>query len=223
VYQKGALIGLALDLTLLELSDGQYGVQNMMADLAKEYGKDKAFKDEELFNKITDLTYPEVREFFSRYVEGHEPLPLVDVFLKAGVIFELEGEFADYSIGLTDENFGIDMDRGVIFIQNEDQLDVFGKSLGLQDGDIIQGINGDAIPALGPEIMGFFENVITSMEEGKEYTMTVLRPTEDGEEETVALSAETIKIKTIVPYAIRPVDEPTELQLKVRSAWLGIE
>jgi predicted metalloprotease with PDZ domain len=223
VYQKGALIGLALDLTLLELSDGQYGVQNMMADLAKEYGKDKAFNDEELFDKITELTYPEVREFFSRYVEGNEPLPLVDVFMKAGIIYELEGEFADFSIGLTDENFGIDMDREVIYVQNEDALDEFGKSLGLKDGDIIKGINGNAMPEFGPEIMGFFENVMTSMEEGKEYTMTVLRATEDGQEEEVTLSAKTIKINTVVPYAIRPADDPSELNIKVRSAWLGME
>ena len=223
VYQKGALIGMALDLTLLELSEGQYGVQNMMADLATEYGKHKAFNDEKLFDKITELTYPEVREFFRRYVEGNEPMPLVDVFMKAGIIYEMEGKFADYSLGLTEENYGVDMDRGVIFIKNQDALDEFGKSLGLIDGDIIQTINGDTIPALGPEIMGFFENVIVSMEEGKEYIMTVLRPTEDGEEEVVALSAETIKIYTIVPFAIRPVDEPTELHLKVRSAWLGME
>lgn len=223
VYQKGALIGLALDLTLLELSDGQYGVQNMMADLAKEYGKHNAFNDDELFDKITELTYPEVRVFFSRYVEGSEPLPLTEVFMKAGIIFELEGEFSDYSLGLTDENFGVDMDRGIIFIQNQDQLDEFGKSLGLKDGDILQAINGDSIPELGPKIMSFFENVITSMEEGKEYTMTVLRPTEDGKEEEIILSAKTVKIKTVVPYAIRPVDEPTELNLKVRSAWLGSE
>ena len=223
VYQKGALIGLSLDLTLLELSAGEYGVQNMMTDLAKEYGKHKAFKDEELFDKITELTYPEVRDFFSRYVEGKEPLPMADILMKAGIIFELEGEFSDFTIGLTENNFGIDMDRGVIYIQNQEQLDEFGKLLGLKDGDVIKGINGELIPDLGPLIMNFFEDVITSMEEGKEYTMTVLRPTEDGNEEEVTLSAKTIKIMRIVPYAIRPVEEPTELQLKVRSAWLGME
>ena len=79
------------------------------------------------------------------------------------------------------------------------------------------------MPELGPLIMNFFEEVITSMEEGKEFTMTVLRPTEDGNEEEVILSATTVKITRIVPFAIRPVDDPTELQLKVRSAWLGME
>jgi len=223
VYQKGALIGLALDLTLLELSAGEYGVQEMMSDLSREYGKDKAFKDEELFDKITELTYPEIREFFSKYVEGHEPLPMTDILMKAGLIFELEGEYLDFSLGLTDENFGVDMDNGVIFIQNQEKLDEFGKSLGLKDGDILYSINGDLMPALGPEIMRFFENVILSMEEGKEYTMTVLRADEKGEQKETTLSAKTIKISSIVPYAIRAVDEPTEMHIKIRSSWLEME
>jgi predicted metalloprotease with PDZ domain len=223
VYQKGALIGLALDLTLLELSEGEFGVQEMMADLAKEYGKHKAFKDELLFDKITELTYPEVREFFRNYVEGSEPLPMTDMLMKAGLIFELEGEYLDYSLGLTDENFGVDMDKGEIFIKNQDKLDDFGKALGLRDGDVIKGINGDMMPPLGPEIMGFFENVITSMEEGKEYTMTILRPNEDGTEEDITLSTTIVKVSRVVPYAIRAIDETTELQLKVRNAWLGME
>ncbi|CAN0507203.1 unnamed protein product, partial [Scytosiphon promiscuus] len=50
VYEKGALIGLCLDIRLRELSDGKYGLRNVMLDLSKVYGKTKAFKDEELFD-----------------------------------------------------------------------------------------------------------------------------------------------------------------------------
>ncbi|MCP4460568.1 MAG: peptidase M61, partial [Cytophagales bacterium] len=45
VYQKGALIGMSMDILLRDLSDGAYGMQNLMADLAKKFGKDQAFKD----------------------------------------------------------------------------------------------------------------------------------------------------------------------------------
>jgi predicted metalloprotease with PDZ domain len=76
VYQKGALIGMALDIQLRDLSDGKYGLVDLMQDLAKTYGKGKPFKDDELFDKITELTYPEIRTFFARYVEGNERLPL---------------------------------------------------------------------------------------------------------------------------------------------------
>ena len=115
---------------------GSYGVQQMMADLAKEFGKDKSFQDDQLFDIITELTYPEIRDFFTIYVEGDSALNLNYFFEKAGLIYEKQGVFYDYSFGLTDSNLGVDMERDVLYIQNEEQLDAFGKTLGYQDGDI---------------------------------------------------------------------------------------
>jgi predicted metalloprotease with PDZ domain len=91
VYQKGALLGLALDIRLRELSGGKYGLRNLMADLAKTYGKDQSFKDEELFDKITALTYPGIRDFFRQYVEGSKPLPYPEIFNKVGLIYAPQG------------------------------------------------------------------------------------------------------------------------------------
>ncbi|MGV3697217.1 EF-Tu C-terminal domain-related protein, partial [Flavobacterium sp.] len=45
-------------------------------------------KDEELFDKITALTYPEIRDFFKRYVEGNEPLPYDQLFSKVGITYK---------------------------------------------------------------------------------------------------------------------------------------
>jgi len=223
VYQKGALIGLGLDLTLLELSDGEYGVQEMMADLAKEYGKDKSFMDEALFDKITALTFPQVRGFFSLYVEGTNPLPMAELMLKAGMVFELEGDFYDYSLGLNNSTIGVDVEKGVLYVQNEQDLDEFGKQLGLQDGDIIKAMNGAPFPELGPQVIRFLESVVNAMVEGEDFSITVVRQGEDKSEEEVVLTAEIIKVKTIVPFAIRPLEEATEKQLRVRKAWLGVE
>ena len=87
VYQKGALIGLCLDIQLRYLSRGKYGIQDLMKDLSKTYGKEKSFKDEELFNKITQLTYPEIGIFFKRYVAGNEPLPIKETLALVGIEF----------------------------------------------------------------------------------------------------------------------------------------
>src|SRR5690606_16767415 len=88
VYQKGALIGMALDIQLRDLSGGKYGLVDRMQDLAKTYGKGKPFRADELFDKIAELTYPEIRTFFTRYVEGSERLPLGELFEKVGVKYE---------------------------------------------------------------------------------------------------------------------------------------
>lgn len=87
-YLKGALVNLCLDIRLRELSAGKYGTQEMMLDLSKRFGKDKPFKDNELFDVITAMTFPEIRAFFRDYVEGAVPLPLADYLAKAGIEFD---------------------------------------------------------------------------------------------------------------------------------------
>lgn len=84
-YLKGALLGLCLDIRLRELSGGDYGAQELMRDLSEKHGKDRPFREEELFDVIAEMTYPEIRELFRRHVEGVEPLPLKELLPKVGI------------------------------------------------------------------------------------------------------------------------------------------
>ena len=86
-YQKGALIGLCLDIRLRQLSGGTMGTQELMQALIKKYGKDAAFEDDELFDVITQMTFPEIRSFFKDCVEGGKNLPLKDLLKQAGFDF----------------------------------------------------------------------------------------------------------------------------------------
>lgn len=90
VYEKGALIGLCLDIKLRALSDGKYGIQNLMADLAKKYGKNTPFKDDLLFDEIAKLTHPEIGTFLKDHVGGNKPLPLKEVFDLVGLTYSNE-------------------------------------------------------------------------------------------------------------------------------------
>ena len=86
-YLKGALVSLCLDIRLREYSDGSYGTARLMLDLAKKYGPDRPFPEDSLFDEIAAMTYPQIRDFFRRYVEGSEPLPLEEDLLKLGIVF----------------------------------------------------------------------------------------------------------------------------------------
>ncbi|QNF33355.1 peptidase M61 [Adhaeribacter swui] len=91
VYAKGALINLCLDIELRKLSNGAYGVQNLVADLIKKYGKDKPFNDDDLFNDIYEITgYSEVKTFIEKYVEGTQALPLKEALQQVGLHLDVE-------------------------------------------------------------------------------------------------------------------------------------
>lgn len=91
VYYKGALINLCLDIELRRLSNGAYGVQDLVSDLMKKYGKDKPFNDDDLFDDIYEITgYPEVRAFIERHVEGTHELPLREKLQQVGLSLDME-------------------------------------------------------------------------------------------------------------------------------------
>ncbi|UKN03370.1 peptidase M61 [Paracrocinitomix mangrovi] len=90
VYLKGALISLCLDLELRHLSNGAYGTQKLMHDLSLKFGPTKSFEDDKLFDIITEMTYPSIRQFFTDHVEGLEPLDYAKYFKYIGVDYTEE-------------------------------------------------------------------------------------------------------------------------------------
>lgn len=218
VYEKGALIGMCLDLKLRSLSDGKYGVQEMMFDLAEKFGKDQAFNDEELFDIITEMTYPEVREFFTTYVEGTTPLPYGEFLKLAGVDYTPSEIRKEISMGVPQAAMGYDGETSRIFIANEDGLNEFGKAFGLKNGDVLVGINGKEIPLRG--IMAFLQGVREEMKVGEDMTYTVTRQGEDGLESKVDLTADIVKVDVEYMNILTLNEEPTESQIAVRKGWL---
>lgn len=85
VYQKGALIAACLDIYLLHLSEGGYGLKNLTHDLGIRFGKERYFNDDELFDEIEKLTYPEIKKFLIKHVQEGEPIPYEQYFGLAGI------------------------------------------------------------------------------------------------------------------------------------------
>ena len=85
VYQKGALIGMCLDIIIRSESNGEKGILWLMKQLSDKYGKQKPFKDDLLFDEIISLTYPSVKLFFENHVQGNIPINYNDFFEKVGL------------------------------------------------------------------------------------------------------------------------------------------
>ncbi|MFY7920063.1 MAG: peptidase M61 [Chryseotalea sp.] len=217
VYQKGTLISLCLDIQLRKLSNGKYGMQNLVADLGKKYGKSKSFKDEALFAEITAMTYPQIGTFFEKYVAGKEPLPLPEIFALVGVDYVKETRNEEYTLGLEQEAITISQynNKSYLAIGNVDALNDQGKALKFENGDILYKMNGDLVPDLGPEIGSFIQAQIAKLGEGKTLSYTVIRK---GKE--VELSVICQKAVRVRRHVMRFTENPTAEQLAVRKAWI---
>ncbi|HET8753882.1 MAG TPA: peptidase M61 [Salinimicrobium sp.] len=142
VYQKGALIGMALDIRLRELSNGEMGLLDLMKKLTSRYGKEKPFKDDELINVIVELSYPEIQQFFDSYVTGPTPIPYDEFFQKVGLEFKEGPIKVDYFLKDNSTPYVTLNAQGNIFIRPGIDLNSFLTDLGLQGNDVIKSING---------------------------------------------------------------------------------
>jgi predicted metalloprotease with PDZ domain len=142
VYQKGALIGMCLDMIIREKSNGEKGILDLMQKLNNEYGINKPFKDEELFYKIVSLTYPEVGEFFKTYVDGPTPIPYDKFFAKMGVSEAPSKIPGNVFIKGQSPYITVDQSTKEIMTLPNITLPEFYTNLGIKNGDIIVAING---------------------------------------------------------------------------------
>lgn len=237
VYQKGALIALCLDVKLLELSNGEHGLRDLMLELSEKYGKDSAFEDDKLFEEIAAITGPQIADFFERYVQGTgplpadttmtgsaiEPLPFQEIFDKVGIIYSEEYVFEDYSLGIDNPDLGITQDSiPRLHIATTAHLNEMGKALGFQEGDVLLAINGESIPELGsPDVGTFIQRQLLGLSEGEDLSFTVLRKNSAGEAKETILTAPVKKVSITQRHVLVPNPQATQEQLALRAAWLG--
>jgi predicted metalloprotease with PDZ domain len=216
VYAKGALIGLALDIQLRSLTNGKYGLRNLMTDLSKSYGKDRAFKDEELFDKIAQLTKPEIRNFFKKYVEGSSPLPLEDLFEKVGIIYEKEGLERRQTLGRF--SLGYDAKTNRLTVADTDNMNAFGKKMGFKKGDQLLQINGEDLNA--ETAAQLLEKHVKSAPEGSRIIVLVNRPNAKGVFKPVKLRGTLVKTLEKTENRLELDPNATPAQKQLREAWL---
>ncbi len=217
VYQKGALIGLSLDILIREESNGSMGLQDVINKLLLKYGKEKSFKDEELFDEIVALTSPKIGEFFQKYVAGDQGIPYPEIFGKVGLKvvripynkLEMGGNF---QMGFNQKTFRL-------VIHDFDENNSFIKELGIKKGDELVSFNGKQISFMNMrEIFGSVKNLIKT---GDKFEMVVARTDENGSEKMETLKAVVSEVKTAYDSEVSIEKDLSEQQMKLRTAWLG--
>lgn len=218
VYEKGALIGMALDLKLRKLSEASYGIQDLMHDLAEEYGMDKPFVDSTLFSEIGRVSgYPEATTFLERYVGNPEPLPFEELFGYAGIIFR--DSITEKVVSGGNFSMGYNPKTEKMVVVDARDMDAFGKDLDLKYHDEILEWNGVPIDIENvQEVMNAYKTKTTP---GEKVTVLVARKNSKDVKKNKKLKAKALEITRTRRDVLEPMDNPSAEQLKIRKSWIN--
>lgn len=208
VYQKGSLIGMCLDIIIREKSNEQRGILDLMQKLSNEYGVSKPFNDNELFAKITDLTYPEVGAFLTTYVAGTTPIPYATFFAKVGLTVTSEKTPGNIFLKGQTPYITVNPQTKEIIVIPEIELNDFYTSLNLKGNDVLMAINNQSYT-----LDNIYE-MIAESEKWKENDPITVKIKRNGLEQTIKGIAK-------LPYDEKEVIKATDSTKSVlKEAWL---
>lgn len=208
VYEKGALIGMCLDIIIREKSNGEIGILDLMQKLSNEYGPSKPFNDNELFAKITSLTYPEVGTFLETYVAGPTPIPYDTILAKVGITKSLNKVPTNVFLKGQVPYITVNQQTKEIIVIPDMELNDFYKNLDLKGGDILVSINEK------PYSLDTIYEMISVSETWKENDPITIKIKRNCKEQT-------IKGKVKLPYEEKEALHATDSSKKaLKEAWL---
>jgi len=211
VYQKGALIGMCVDILMREESNGQRGILSLMKELSNKYGKNKPFEDDKLIDEIVSMTYPSLRTFFDLHVIGKTPINYNEFFDKLGLEIAESKVETGYIMNAGALIVGGDGQKGTVFFNDLVLDNSFWAQQGVLPNDVIKEVDGVVVTLQTANQI--FQDVFM-WKPGQDIEMKLDR---NGQEII-------IKTKTTPSYTngqgLMSKEDATESQIKIRDAWL---
>ncbi len=211
VYQKGALIGMCIDILMREESNGNRSMLTLMKELSHTYGKEKPFKDDSIIEEIIAMTYPSVGEFLNTHVVGGTPIDYNVFFEKVGVHYgdiEIEAMYMQSGASMI---FEANLENKNVFFTNTVGGNSFWAEQGVLANDILKKVNGITVVP---------ENANTIMQQMYNWKLG------DDTEVIIERDGKDIVIKTKLTQAYTTITgltidkNATEAQVNLRKAWL---
>ncbi len=157
-YNKGQLLGVALDILIRDATDNRASLDDVLRRMNDEYAHHARFYAdsagvEEAAEAVVRAANAgaagiatnraasgEMKDFFRRYVSGTEEIPFVDLLSRAGFTLKMEGE-RRAALG-----FGVERNSlGTPLVANLD-LSSAAAQAGLREGDAILSMDGAEAP-----------------------------------------------------------------------------
>jgi predicted metalloprotease with PDZ domain len=211
VYQKGALIGMCIDILMRKESNGNRGILSLMKELSNKYGKNKPFDDDKIIDEIVAMTYPSLRTFFDAHVIGTTPINYSEFFVKVGLEIGESKVETNYIQNAGALIVGADPEKGNIFFNNLVTENSFWNEQGVKPNDTIKSIDGTAVTMQNANQI--FQQVFM-WQPGQDVEVKLER---DGKE--VVIKTTTTQSYT-TGKGLQEMVDATDAQKALRSAWL---
>ncbi len=132
IYTYGAVNAFYLDIVIRSASGGKQGLLDVVLALMKEFGPNRPFHDDSLFDHIERVTGPKVRAYLDTYVKGRNPIPSADILPLIG--WKYIPEKRSEVLG-----FGFEFDFGMSSGKPSVKLSPTGKvnPLKVENGDVL--------------------------------------------------------------------------------------
>ncbi len=90
VYERGALLGALLDIEIINLTNAEKTLKDVVFSLSAKYGKDKNFSEVEFIKEFVAASHPGIQTFFDKYITGKDTLAIEEILAKVGVTYKAE-------------------------------------------------------------------------------------------------------------------------------------
>ncbi len=205
-YDKGALIGLLLDIKIRSATENRHGLDDVMARLYRDhYEQGRGFTTEDFLRYVAEHTGAEsARDFYRRHIDGREPLPYREVLRLAGMSYVAD-TIVEPLLGV-----GLDYRPDALVIESVVPGSAAAEA-GLQAGD--QLLRVGVVEAEGEGWGDVFRQTYADSI-GAPLSVEVLR---DGERVS---GLGTLGTRTRIEHRLEPLADASESQLAIRRGLL---
>lgn len=216
VYEKGALLAMCLDIELRKLSNGEMGYRDMIRKLSQRFGENKPFKDDKLIDELVTVTgYPQVKDFYNKYIAGNQPTPYTEYLNMVGVEAKKQDTPPLFWFIKDPNQTGYNEKNNTFVFDESSALSPFAKSVGFKITDEIVSLDGKTIDI---QKMQDFISYTKTIKDGQNVTVTVLRKNGDKTDK-IELKGKAILDKMTIE-TLQYKANPTPAEQKLQSQWL---
>lgn len=134
-YYKGAIMAMMLDLRIMRLSKGEQTLESVMTDMKNNARANYVLKDENVITEMAKYSYPEVQDFFDKYVKDTLHVDYNEYLSTLG--WKYEAQRVDTERLFVNAQYRYTKASKEYYVTN-----VTLDQIGMREGDVLVAING---------------------------------------------------------------------------------